>query len=203
MEGKKLNTRDAQILLAELPFIRLRDKIRLGERGFKDLVREGQKEIDTALVQPALRANLIEKTVYIGQTCVDLIPIQMVLYVNFLRRKVEACPFPSRPYCLDCTDCFPYLGDLSKRKALEEMTRDYQKAYGPSSGRVDEFQRHWERKGGIDQDTLRQNISKINRALKEHVEDEALLPYVTITAVGKHGSKRYGVRAEKGKIVIE
>jgi hypothetical protein len=50
---------------------------------------------------------------------------------------------------------------------------------------------------------LRQNISKINGLLKEQIADERILPYVSISSVGKHGSKRYGIRAEKRKIVIE
>jgi len=149
------------------------------------------------------KVDLSEKVVYIGQTGIDMVPIQVVLYVNLLRRKLEGCHFPERPYCLDCTDCFPYLGDLSKKKTLDEMAKDYRKAYGPSSGRVDEFLRHWEKKGGIDSDTLRQNISKINKTLQENIEDETLRPFFMITAVGKHGSKRYGVRVEKGRIVIE
>ena len=73
---------------------------------------------------------------------------------------------------------------------------------GPSSRRVDEFLKHWEKKGGIDLDTLRQNISKINSTIKESIKNETLLPYFVISSVGKHGSKRYGVRAEKAKIRI-
>ncbi|MEW6374613.1 MAG: CRISPR-associated ring nuclease Csm6 [Thermodesulfobacteriota bacterium] len=200
---KKLNTRDAQISLAELPFIRLRDKIPLDGKGFKELVREGQKEIDIASIQPQLKVNLSEKVVYIGHVGIDMVPMQMVLYVNLLRRKLEGCHFPERTYCLDCNECFPYLGDLSKKKTLEEMVKDYRRAYGPSSGRVEEFLKHWEKKGGIDSDTLRQNISKINKTLKENIEDETLHPYFIVTPIGKHGSKRYGIRVEKGKIVIE
>ena len=97
---------------------------------------------------------------------------------------------------------FPLLGDLSKRKAFEEMAKDYRKVYGSSSGRVDEILKHWEKRGGINLDTLRQNISKLNSATKESIKDETLLPYFVITSVGKHGSKRYGVRVEKGKIRI-
>jgi hypothetical protein len=200
---KRLHTKDAQISLAELPFIRLRDKIPLDGKGFKELVREGQKEIDIASLQPSVRVNLSEKVVYIGNVGIDMVPMQMALYVNLLRRKLEGCHFPERPYCLNCTECFPYLGDLSNRKTFEEMVKDYQRAYGPSSGRVEEFLRHWNEKGGIDQDTLRQNISKINTTLKETIGDETLHPYFTITAIGKHGSKRYGLRVEKGKIAIE
>ena len=200
---RKLNTGDAQISLAELPFVRLRDKIPLDGRGFKELVREGQREIDMASIQPPVRVNLFEKVIYIGHVGIDMVPMQMALYVNLLRRKLEGCHFPERPYCLDCIDCFPYLGDLSNRKTLDEIAKDYQRAYGPSSGRVEEFRRHWEKKGGIDQDTLRQNISKINTTLKEAIKDETLLPYFIISPIGKHGSKRYGVRVEKGKIAIE
>ncbi|OGP90579.1 MAG: CRISPR-associated protein [Deltaproteobacteria bacterium RBG_16_48_10] len=200
---RTLQTKEAQIFLAELPFIRLRDKIPLNGKGFKELVREGQKEIDIATVQSPVIANLQERIIYIGQTPVEMVPIQMVIYVYFLRQKLGPCCLPDRRYCLDCTECFPILGDLSKRRAFEEMVKDYRRIYGNSSGRVEEFLKHWEKKGGIDSDTLRQNISKINTVLKEHIQDETLLPYFVITAVGKHGSKRYGVRTEKGKITIE
>ncbi|OGP89560.1 MAG: CRISPR-associated protein [Deltaproteobacteria bacterium RBG_16_47_11] len=200
---RRLHTKNAQISLAELPFVRLRDKIPLGGRGFKELVREGQREIDIASIQPSVRLNLSEKVVYIGHVGIDMVPIQMVLYVNLLRRKIEGCHFSERLYCLDCIDCFPFLGDLSNRKTLEEIVKDYQKAYGPSSGRVEEFRRHWEKRGGIDSDTLRQNISKINTTLKESIKDETLLPYFIISPIGKHGSKRYGIRVEKEKISIE
>ena len=200
---QELHTGDAQISLAELPFIRLKEKIPLDGKGFKELVREGQNEINIATIQPPLRVDLSEKVVYVGPIGIDMVPMQIVLYVNFLRRKVEGCPFPDRPYCLDCMECFPYLGDLSKKKTLDEMVNDYQRAYGPSSGRVEEFRRHWEMRGGVDQDTLRQNISKINKTLKENIEDQTLWPFFTITPVGKHGSKRYGVRVEKEKILIE
>jgi CRISPR-associated protein Csx14 len=163
---RTLHTKDAQISLAELPFIRLRDKISLDGKGFKELIKEGQKEIDIASVQPPIKVNFQERVVYIGRVDVDMVPIQMVIYTNFLRRKIESCQYPQRIYCLDCTKCFPYLADLSKRKAFDEMVEDYQRVYGTSSGRVEEFLRHWERKGGIDQDTLRQNVSKINTILK-------------------------------------
>ena len=200
---KTLQTKDARICLAELPYLRLRGKITLEGKEFTELVMEGQREIDTALVQPTLRLNLHERTVAFGETILDLVPIQTVIYGYLLRQKLEACLFRDRPYCLDCTECFPTLADLSKRKAFEEMASDYRKIYGEFSGRVDEFQKHWEKKGGIDPETLRQNISKINGLLKEQIADERILPYVSISSVGKHGSKRYGIRAEKRKIVIE
>ncbi len=200
---KKIHTRDVHISLAELPFIRLREKVPLNGKSFRELVAEGQKEIDMALIQPLLRVDLRERIVRVGEVSIDMVPIQLVIYTYLLRQKINGCSFPDRIYCFDCTDCFLTLGEISKRKALEEMLKDYKKIYGPFSGRVEEFIKHWGEKGGIDQDTLRQNISKINNTLKEFIEDETLYPYYTITPVGKHGSKRYGIRTEKKKISIE
>jgi hypothetical protein len=200
---KLLNTKEAQISLAELPFIRLRDKIPLDGKRFKDLVVEGQKEIDMASIQPILRINLKERTISIGGVSIDLVPIQMVIYTYLLRQKKNGCSLPGRIYCFDCTECFLTLGEISKRKALEEMIKDYETIYGPFSGRVEEFIKHWSQKGGIDQDTLRQNISKINNTLREHIENETLHSYYVITPIGKHGGKRYGIRVEKAKILIE
>lgn len=202
-KSKRLQTKDARIFLAELPFLRLREKISLEGRDFRELLREGQKAIDIALIQPTLRLNLKERTLSLGAATIDLVPIQTVIYAHFLRQKLEACSFRDRPYCLDCAECFLAVSELSKRKAFEAMLADYRKIYGEFSGRVEELQRHWEGKGGMEADTLRQNISKINKFLKEEIQDERMLPYCLISAIGKHGTKRYGVRAEKSKIVIE
>ncbi len=199
---KRINTRDAQILLAELPFIRLRDKISLNSRSFRELVMEGQREIDMASIQPLLRVDLKDRVIRVGDISIDMVPIQLVIYTYLLRQKTDGCSVPGRVYCFDCMDCFLTLGEISKRKAFEEMSRDYEKIYGSFSGRLEEFIKHWSEKGGIDQETLRQNISKINSTLRENIKDETLHSYYLITSVGKHGSKRYGVRIEKGKILI-
>jgi hypothetical protein len=50
---------------------------------------------------------------------------------------------------------------------------------------------------------LRQNIRKINRMPREGLDDETLFPMHAVTAVGKHGSNRHGVRAEEGKIWLK
>lgn len=197
---KKLNTKDAVISLAELPFIRLREKFALTGKGFMELVREGQKEIDTASAQLPLEIDLQERTIRIGGATIEMVPMELVIYNAFIREKLKRCKYPERPYCLDCTDCFPFLVDLSNRRMLEEMADDYRKAYGHNTGRVDDLLCKWEK--GIDVEIFRQNISKINRVIKEHIGDETLSSHYIITAVGRHGSKRHGVKVEKGKIGV-
>jgi len=200
-EGKKLNTRDAQIHLAELPFIRLRDKISLSRKGFRELVEEGQREIDIATIQPQIRVNLSERTIYIGDNLIEMVPLHLMLYTAYLRQKTENCKHPARPYCLDCTDCFPTISDFSSRPALEEMAKDYERIYSFQPLKAEEL--IYKHKDGLAPSTLRQNISKINRTIRENLEDETLHPYYTITSIKKYAGSRYGVRVERRKIIIE
>jgi len=65
---------------------------------------------------------------------------------------------------------------------------------------MDDFLQKWPE--GMEVEAFRQQISKINRTLKEGLEDETLLPFYVVTAVGKYGSKRPGVRLEKSKIAL-
>src|SRR4030042_3177038 len=112
-DGKELHTKDAEIFLAELPFIRLKDKIPMNGKGFKELVLEGQKEIDTALTQPFVRINLKERIVTIGNKDIEFKPFHIVFYTYLLKQKLERCPYPDKMYCLECSDCFVQINDLA------------------------------------------------------------------------------------------
>ncbi|NLE24735.1 MAG: hypothetical protein GX625_05220, partial [Clostridiaceae bacterium] len=56
---------------------------------------------------------------------------------------------------------------------------------------------------GIGMEIIRQNLSKINRTLKEQIRDQMLIAQCAVSTVRKYGGSRYGVRAEKTKITIE
>lgn len=201
---KRLNTKDADIYLAELSFIRIGNKFTLSDKkGFKELVLEGQKEIDTAPAQMPLRVSIKERVIKIGDISIEMVPIQLVVYMEFLRRKLKQCAHPGKPYCLDCIDCFPLIkgGDLSDTKTIEEMAKRYKEIYGQRESKDEEFSERWKNKE-VD-DILRQNISKINRRIREHLNDEILASFYTITPVGKYGGKRYGIKVDKKKIAIE
>ncbi len=198
---KNLNTKDAKIELAELPFIRLGSKVSLQGKGFSELVADSQKEIDIATIQPPISINISERTVYIGDSLIEMVPVELMIYTAFLKQKTLYCKYPERQYCLDCAECFQSLVDFSSRPALENMAKDYKKIYGNQPLKSEELLSRW--KDGIDTGIIRQNISKINRTLREQLQDETLLPYYCVTALKKYGSSRYGIRAEKGKIRIE
>ena len=200
-DGKEIHTKDAQIFLAELPFIRIKNKIPLNGKSFKELVEEGQKEIDTSLTQPFIFINLKERVVTIGEKDIEFKPFHLVFYAYLLKQKVEKCPYPERAYCHDCTDCFLQLNDLSTPKVTELLSRDYEIIYGPHSGHVENYHRQW--KDGIEAAKLRSDRSKINREIIENLENETLSTYYTISSLRKYGGTRFGIRVEKGKIRIE
>lgn len=198
---KQLNTDNAEIQLAELPLIRLGNKLSLKGKGFRELISEGQREWDTATIQPELTVDLFARTIYIGETLIEMVPVQLMIYAAFLRQKLEHCKYPDSPYCLECTDCFFVLSDLASKPALEAMAKDYDKIYGGKPLKGEELSSKW--KEGIKPEVLRGNISKINRTIKEQIHDEKLLPYYQVATVKKYADSRYGVRIEKGKISID
>lgn len=197
--GKRLNTRNAEIILAELPFIRLRGKLTLEGTGFRELVAEGQRDIDIALVQPELKVFLSRRTVTIGKKPVKLPPFHLMIYVAYLKYKLYRCKYQERLYCLDCTECFPLMTELTTKPALEEMAKDYM-VMVPS--RVSDLLHKNEE--GLKLDTIRQAVSKIRKAMTEQLRDETLVSrYSITTSLKEYANTKHGVRAEKSRIRIE
>ncbi|NWF75824.1 MAG: TIGR02584 family CRISPR-associated protein, partial [Nitrospirae bacterium] len=88
-DAKELHTKDAEIFLAELPFIILREKIPLNDKSFRKLVEEGQKEIDTALTQPFISIRLKEGIVSIGNKNIELKPFHIVFIPTYSDRNLK------------------------------------------------------------------------------------------------------------------
>lgn len=198
---QRVNARLAQVELAELPFVRLGElKPPEATAGYRDMVLAGQREVDSATHQPVLQVSLVDRTLRIGDTLIELIPVQLMLYLAFLRQKIDHCRYPSKPYCRDCTGCFETIVGFASREALEEMAADYGRIYAGNRSRVDDLLKKWPE--GMDIQTLRAIISKVNRAVREQLADEALAPYYIIAVDRKYAGSRYGIRLEKSKIRI-
>lgn len=190
-----LNTEDAEITLAELPFVRLREKFPVTGKGFVQLVEEGQKEIDSATAQLPLKVNFPESSLEIGGTKIKLEPMKLVVYNAFIRRKKDGCMYKDRISCLDCTACFPYLTDLN----LDWIVDDYRLIYPNKHSRVEDFKERKKKEPMTVGDFL-QCISKINRAIKEALKDDILASLYTVISVGRHGDKRHGVRVDRERV---
>ena len=203
---RRLNTRDAEITLAELPLLKLGGRFDPGSGAYREAVVKGQRMVDTALMQKRVVVDLPSRLVVVGDSEIGMAPGLIALYAGFLRAKAERCVHGSRERCGDCTDCFFSLkGDLWSVEAAEGMADDYGIAYGRRPGMVEEFMERWKQReeDGTVIDYYRQQISKINGLIRKKLGNDPLLASLyTVTPVGGYGSKRYGVRVEKGLVEV-
>ena len=197
---KTLNTDDAQVSLIQLPLIYLRDKLLPTGEGVREMVAEGQRTIDSSAVQLPVLVNLTERTLYIGDTLIELPPTQLTIYTAFLRLKYVTCKLNSRDVCHECSVCFVPLAEMTEPPFIEAMADDYQQIYGGDPLKREELIDKWLR--ALDSGNLRQQISKINKTIKDELNDETLQPLYLISCNRKWAGSRYGVRVEKGKISI-
>ncbi|HEC25168.1 MAG TPA: TIGR02584 family CRISPR-associated protein, partial [bacterium] len=214
---KILDTKNCEINLIELPLFKLRNKIKMNFSDFSSAIKYGQREIDTAIAHPNIVINLYDRTIKINPVespdsinnmsnglrdtgmNIKLSPMQLMIYATYLKIKLYNCKYSDREYCIDCTECFPSLLDLSTKPALEEMAKIY-KIINPS--RVDILLYNY--KEGLSMDILRQSISKIKKEIYDSLNDETLSSFCAISASNKnYGNTRHGVRIEKSKITIK
>ena len=197
---RRINTRDASIQLAELPFIRLGEKFSIKKKGFRELVKEGQRELDIAHVQTDLVLNLKTRTITIGDISIKMEPLQIFLYTALLRRKTDYCKQPKRKSCDGCTDCFERPDDILSKDNIENFKQDYISIY--NQPKWDDFL-HKRKENGFDALTIRSKRSKINKKIKKHIGSKFISYHYIIDSYKKTwGEYKYGIRIDKSKIKI-
>lgn len=197
---RKLNTENAKIRLAELPYIRLRDALSLEGKGFKELVRKGQEQMDAAVVQPELCVDLAGRTIKIGAHALQLAPVLLLFYTMLLLRKLESCADPKRATCLGCRSCFVEIGQLSSRESVRRMGSLWERIFPNRMGKGEEFITKW--KDGIRQETVRQYITKIRNEIERQAVGQPFLPFCTVVSNKRWGSSSYGITLERRNIKI-
>lgn len=195
-----LNTKDAKIMLAELPFIRLGRKLPLRGNSFRELVGEGQKEIDLLARQPEIAVSLSDRMVNIDGNILYLSPMLMFFLTSFLRQKTQTCVYSERPYCFDCKDCYKELGEIFGIQNIIKNKSDLDKIFGSKPLKSTEFINRW--KNGIPAEVCRQYISKLNNTIAAAVSNDFVVSMLRVVSLKIYASSRYGMRIEKGKINI-
>lgn len=193
----KVDTSGVKIELAELPFLRLREKITVEQDSLRELLQASQNELDIATMQPVLIADLGTRLIRISGHIVELIPVHLMVYAAFLRQKNERCQYPERTFCQECCACFRTISELSGIDVMKEMVRDYHRIYGDDNRAMD-LARKW--RDGMDQATLRQYITRINKSIAEQLPDESIHHFVLVKPEKRYASSRYGLRLEKSRI---
>ncbi|HEK86300.1 MAG TPA: TIGR02584 family CRISPR-associated protein [Candidatus Aminicenantes bacterium] len=199
-QQKEVSTREAKLILADLPFIRLGPKINLKSKSFRELVQEGQREIDLFIRQPNLSVDLKSRSISIDHEILTFSPMMMFIYVSFLNLKKEACPCPDRAYCGECRDCYQELGDLFSADNLKRNLEKFSFIFGAREWKRGEILNKWSH--GLPAEVCRQYISKLNREIRESLRNEVQAALIEISSVRIYASSRYGLKLEKSKIAI-
>lgn len=208
---KSLNTRNARIELAKIPFLRLRKVVYEffqpgGEKSisgvddaplYQDMVHELQKEFDTIDFFPDIVFHLRQRTINIGQQRIQLEPSQALMYIYFLKNKIERCVKPDLPDCSGCDNCFTSIADLREKFEQDRIIADGNLYYGRMSPSLERFQKRLEEE--IDR-VLPQLRSKINRKIKSMLSSTILSNYYGIVSHRLYGSTKYGIPVDRSKI---
>lgn len=174
-ESRPIDTREAKVSLALIPFVRLREEIprRLlaGRARFSETVAAAQRSADP----PSLRIDTRDRVIQAGDETISLSLAELAFYSWMARRKLDG----KQP--VRWTD--PGIA--------EELLSEYRLLGGEMSA---EYERACEAlKDGMTEEYFEQRKSRSNGALKDALGDVAARAYL-IAGEGSRSKTRFGLR---------
>jgi CRISPR-associated protein (TIGR02584 family) len=192
-DGRELDARTARVTVAEIPYVRLRDKL-FGSQptsptGFVQVIAHAQQTLDL-LPNPAVLLIIPKnRRIYIGQVEIPLRPIELVLYTQLALVRVRQGEGGDGFLSLDAIESLQ-----------DELLRRYEQLYGRDSGRVVALREKWAT--GFPRDSVRSHFANIKRKIEAAVPDRLQASLYTVESQGPYGATRYGLRLRPEKIDI-
>ncbi len=173
-DNKLADTRDAQVTLAEIPFVRLRDELNnrllTGAASFGQTVAAAQR----ALLPPALVIDLPGRRLTAAGELVELPPVDLAFYSLMARRQCQGKGFVRR-------------GAEGLDQAFLAEYRQIVSNYAGEMERIETALAE-----GMEAAYFDQRKSRVNTLLEEALGRALAAPYL-IQAEGKRPKTRYGV----------
>jgi CRISPR-associated protein (TIGR02584 family) len=192
--GQRLQTTQARIELAELPYVRLRGLIgqtpSITASSFGALVALANQRLRLWHDPDPLSLDGQAKRIQIGNHPLSLTPALMTLYRAFIRTKLDHCSYPDLPTCGDCTDCYvPFTKDSweASKRLLEERGAGtlLPMAKGPDDA----------------PEQFRSLVSKLNKKLDDTIGVAGSQNPYRIRSAGPKKDTAYGLVLDKTKLV--
>lgn len=185
--GKILNTKYAEICLAELPFIRIGEKIKIDEDNFKSSVESGQEAIDDAIFIHDLILDTKRNQLKIGAHEITLPPTQFGLYLTIVELKKNC----KKDNCRECEEC--YMPKYDWNDNLKQLYIDFCRKAGFKS----------EKKPSISPEIIASYVCKINQFISKKINNNSLSQsYMIKSITGCRFKTKYYIAIDKGKIKI-
>ena len=173
-DNKLADTRDAQVTLAEIPFVRLRDELNnrllTGAASFGQTVAAAQR----ALLPPELVVDLPGRRLTAAGEPVELPPVELAFYSLMARRQCQGQAFVRRG--ADGLD--------------QAFLAEYRQIVGDHSGEMERIEDALAQ--GMEVAYFDQRKSRVNGLLEEVLGRPLAAPYL-IQAEGKRPKTRFGV----------
>ena len=181
---KPLDTKDAKVTLADIPFVRMRDglprRMLSGTATFSETISAAQ---EAASATPELRIEISNRQVRAGHETLNFSPAELAFYVWFAKRRADDQP-PIR-----WTDEGLHTEFLSVyRELYGDMDAGYERAEEALAG-------------GMDNAYFDQRKSRVNKALQDQL-GRTLAKLYQIESVGKRPNTRYAVTGVEAEAVI-
>ncbi len=185
-DSRPLDSRDAVVTLADIPFVRLRhglpDPLLSGRTSFSATVATAQQSLGPA----RLEFDLIQRQISAGGVAVSLPPAELAFYLWLARRAWQGLPPVTCP-----PDGAPEAGYAS----------DYLRDYRAIVGTLGDDDRVAQGLGaGMDKNYFERRKSRVNRLLRESLGQAA--PAYQIQGFGHRPRTGYGLGLGKGQILI-
>ena len=180
-DGRPIHTADARIMLAEIPFVRLRPLLPAAalapELSFSDAVAATQAHLE----KPQLRINLAERQIHCGRHALNLPPQLFAWYIWLAQRCRDGLP-PVRHTDADAAE---FLAVYAQTVGIDAV--DYENTAEMLT-----------KEGGFSKEFFEQKRAKINRLLKNTL-GLAAEPYL-IASLGQRPQTRYGLVLQADEI---
>ncbi|MEA3332484.1 MAG: CRISPR-associated ring nuclease Csm6 [Pseudomonadota bacterium] len=191
----QVESSNARIELAYLPFIRLRDRLSddvESEISFVGLVEKVQKSLDVSSLSKVteLIFNPDKCSLRVGGSEVILTPVEAAIYNLALLAK-KSCR--KEKSCRECHECYmsPFAFEA------EAILRFLENRWGIWSGRLEKLRVRLTQQGDR-REWFLQHRSRLNRKIRKVVGDGSL----EIISTGAYGQSVYGIKLDKQQIII-
>jgi CRISPR-associated protein (TIGR02584 family) len=183
---KPLDTRHAEVMLADIPFVRLRhglDRALLeGKSSFSQSVQNAQR----SLSPPSLTIDSSNRRLVAQGVAVKLAPADLAFYLWLIERQLEGRPAPTCP-----NDGAPD----------SDYAVEYLRLYHTVNGKIGGADRTiTSLRQGMSKSFFEQRKSRINASLKQ-ILNQAVKPYL-IVSVGNRPKTQYRIALNKEQIQV-
>lgn len=208
-EIKQLSTANAEIHLAEIPFIRLRGMLSnwLGDQStsYRELVQRAQSDLDLLETSHDLRLNLRERTVSVANRKVRLAEREFFIYLLFARLRRE-----SNANGATNPDGWQTLSQINRAQldqtfrlitaAREQELGLEECASYPRYDFLVNLAARLASQHQLDQEDLRRTFSETRARINRKLEEAGFPARFLLASQGERGALRYGLNIAPDRI---